>query len=70
MNQSKVMRLAIVGFLVLMGFLVLTNTTFLTIDPGEKGVLFKPFGGGLEKDKLFDQGFHIVAPWNKMYIYD
>lgn len=22
------------------------------------------------KDNLFDQGFHIVAPWNKMYIYD
>ena len=70
MNQPKVMRMAIIGFLVLMGFLVLTNTTFLTIDPGEKGVLFKPFGGGLMKDQLFDQGFHIVAPWNKMYIYD
>ncbi|MCB0665895.1 MAG: prohibitin family protein [Saprospiraceae bacterium] len=70
MNQSKVMRLAIIGFLALMGFLVLTNTTFLTIDPGEKGVLFKPFGGGLMKDKLFNQGFHVVAPWNRMYIYD
>ncbi len=70
MNQPKVMRLAIIGFLFLMAFLALTNTTFLTIDPGEKGVLFKRFSGGLMKDQLFDQGFHIVAPWNKMYIYD
>ncbi len=70
MNQPKVMRLAIIGFLFLMAFLALTNTTFLTIDPGEKGVLFKRFAGGLMKDKLFDQGFHVVAPWNKMYIYD
>ena len=70
MNQPKMMRLAIIGFLVLMGFLVLTNTTFLTIDPGEKGVLFRPFGEGLMKDQLFDQGFHIIAPWNKMFIYD
>ncbi len=70
MNQPKIMRLAILGFIVLMGFLTLTNTSFLTIDPGEKGVLFKRFGGGLEKDKLYSQGFHIVWPWNKMYIYD
>lgn len=54
----------------LFAFIVLTNTTFLTIDPGEKGVLFKRFGGGLVKDKVYDQGFHIVAPWNTMYIYD
>ncbi len=70
MNQTKITRMAILGFLFLMGFLVLTNTSFLTIDPGEKGVLFKRFGGGLEKDKLYEQGFHVVAPWNKMYLYD
>jgi regulator of protease activity HflC (stomatin/prohibitin superfamily) len=64
------MRMAIMGFLFLMVFFALTNTSFLTIDPGEKGVLFKRFAGGLEKDKLYDQGFHVVAPWNKMYIYD
>lgn len=57
----------IFGFFFLM---FLTNTTFLTIDPGEKGVLFKRFGGGLVKDKVYDQGFHVVAPWNTMYIYD
>jgi len=51
-------------------FIALTNTTFLTIDPGERGVLFKRFGGGLVKDKVYDQGFHVVAPWNTMYIYD
>ena len=70
MNQTKIMRLAILGFVILMGFLTLTNTSFLTIDPGEKGVLFRRFGGGLEKDRLYRQGFHIVWPWNKMYIYD
>ncbi len=51
-------------------FLLLSNTTFLTIDPGEKGVLFKRFGGGLVKDKVYDQGFHVLWPWNTMYIYD
>jgi regulator of protease activity HflC (stomatin/prohibitin superfamily) len=43
---------------------------FLTIDPGEKGVLFKRFGGGLEKDIVYGQGFHVIAPWNDMFVYD
>ena len=50
--------------------IVLSNTTFLTIEPGQKGVKFKRFGGGLVKDEVYDQGFHVIAPWNKMYIYD
>lgn len=70
MNQKTLTRYIVLGFLALLVIVVLTNTTFLTIDPGEKGVLFKRFGGGLNKEKVYNQGFHIVAPWNKMYIYD
>jgi regulator of protease activity HflC (stomatin/prohibitin superfamily) len=58
------------GMALIFLFIVLTNTTFLTIDPGQKGVLFKRFGDGLQKDNVYGQGFHFVAPWNKMYIYD
>ena len=70
MNQSKTVRLVTIGMLVLIAFLVLTRTTFLTIEPGSAGVLFKRFGGGLQTDKIYDQGFHVVAPWNKMFLYD
>lgn len=63
-------RYLIFGIIAFMLFMVLTNTTFLTIDPGQKGVLFKKFSGGLEKDHIYDQGFHVIAPWNTMYIYD
>ncbi len=69
-NQGKIFRYIFLGILAFILFGILSNTTFLTIDPGEKGVLFKRFSGGLEKDHVYDQGFHIVAPWNKMYIYD
>lgn len=51
-------------------FSLLTSTTFITIPPGHKAVKFKKFGGGLEKDKIYDQGFHIVAPWNDLIQYD
>lgn len=70
MNQAKMMRYVTLGILVVVGFLILTRTTFLTIDPGHAGILFKRFGGGLNKEKIYGQGFHVVAPWNKMYVYD
>lgn len=42
----------------------------ITIDAGHGGVLFKTFGGGLEVDKTYGEGFHFLAPWNKMYVYE
>lgn len=51
-------------------FIILTSTTFLTINPGDRGVLFERFKGGIDPTKTFDQGFHVIMPWNKMYIYD
>jgi regulator of protease activity HflC (stomatin/prohibitin superfamily) len=42
----------------------------VTIEPGEKGLIFRPFSGGLDKEKIYDQGFHLVAPWNTMIVYD
>lgn len=70
MDPKKVIPLAIAAFVVFILFIALTNTTFLTIQPGEKGVLFERFGNGIDKEQVYDDGFHIIAPWNKMIIYD
>jgi regulator of protease activity HflC (stomatin/prohibitin superfamily) len=64
------MRIGFIIFIILVLFTVLSNTTFLTIGSGQVGVKFKQFGGGLEKDEIYDQGFHVIAPWNTMFIYD
>ncbi len=63
--KAMVMGAAGLIFLVLFG-----SSMFVTIDSGEKGVLFKKFGGGLEKDVIYGQGFHVIAPWNDMFVYD
>jgi regulator of protease activity HflC (stomatin/prohibitin superfamily) len=47
-----------------------SSATFLTIDAGHRGVLFRTFGGGLDKENIYTPGFHVIAPWNDMYIYD
>ena len=68
-NQGlpKAMVMGVVGliFVVMFG-----SSMFKTIDPGEKGIIFRKFGGGLDKETIYGQGFHIIAPWNTMHIYD
>jgi len=58
------------AILLFFAFIILTNTTFITINPGERGVQFKRFSGGLKKEKVYNQGFHVVWPWNSMIVYD
>lgn len=69
MNKKFLSTIAFV-FIGIVLLLVLTSSTFLTIDAGERGVLFRPFSTGLDKEHIFQPGFHIVAPWNTMYVYD
>lgn len=68
-NRKLLPYVFIIGAVLIFG-LILSNSTFLTIKPGETGVLFKKFSGGLEKDIIYGQGFHVVAPWNTMFIYN
>ena len=70
MDNRKFLPYVVIVFVVLELGVILSNSTFLTIEAGEAGVLFKRFGGGLEKEIVYDQGFHVVAPWNTMYIYN
>ena len=43
---------------------------FVTINAGEAGVYYKRFGGGTVVDKVYAEGFHVVAPWDKMTVYN
>lgn len=69
MNQNLI-RLAIIGGIALFLLLIFANSMFLTIKSGERGVLFKRFGGGLAVEKTYGQGFKVIAPWNNMFIYE
>jgi len=70
MKQNKLFTFGIMAMIGLIIVLALSSSIFLTIDPGQKGVLFKRFGGGLDKENVYGQGFHVIAPWNTMFIYD
>ena len=61
-----------VPLLVGISFLLLVFAkSFVTIGSGEAGVLYKLFGGGVVTDKPpLDEGFHIVLPWNSVFLYE
>ena len=56
-----------------LGFILLIfiSKSSINIGYGEAGVLFKTFGGGVVTDTTpLGEGFHIIATWNKVYVYN
>lgn len=68
-NPRKILRWIAFGFIGLFLFIVVLNMS-VTISGGEAGVLFRTFGGGIELETTYGEGFHIVAPWNSMVVYE
>jgi len=55
-------------FLILFFVIILFKST-ITIRSGQAGVLYKTFSGGVDTEQTYGEGFHFVAPWNKMILY-
>ncbi len=48
----------------------LWNRVFLSLKPGEAGVMWERFMGGTDLTHVYREGFQFVMPWNKMYVYN
>ncbi|MGY0407807.1 MAG: prohibitin family protein [Polaribacter sp.] len=48
--------------------IILFAKATVTIGPGEGGVIFETLGNGINTNKTYGEGFHFVAPWNKMIV--
>ena len=75
MNQISQMNILKKSYIIIfaIGVLVLiffSSSMFFTIQPGERAIIFRPFGDGLDKEHIFLPGFHVVAPWNDLIVYD
>lgn len=53
----------------LLALLLLTAACGTTVQPGQRGLHWRPFSEGLSTDALKD-GFYWRAPWNDVYVYD
>ncbi len=70
MDNKRLGPIIVIGTVLLFVIIYLSSSIFVTIQSGEAGVLYKKFGEGTVTDRYYGEGFHIIAPWNKMYVYD
>ncbi|SDE28602.1 Regulator of protease activity HflC, stomatin/prohibitin superfamily [Pricia antarctica] len=69
--MDKLPKIALPIIFGLIVLVILISKSAITIESGQAGVLYKTFGGGVVTDELpMGEGFHIVAPWNKVFIYE
>ena len=68
MKRAQYGIISVVAIVVLL--LIFGSQMFYVLRPGERGVVFKKFAGGLDKDNIFTPGFQVIAPWNDMIRYD
>jgi regulator of protease activity HflC (stomatin/prohibitin superfamily) len=68
--DKHLLSLGLGGLLFLLLIAALSPRMFITIPAGHEGALFRRFQGGTDVEQAFDEGFHVIWPWNTMYIYD
>jgi regulator of protease activity HflC (stomatin/prohibitin superfamily) len=68
-NFKKIIPVAVIVIIVIV-LIAFGSRMTVTIDAGHAGVLFKTFSGGIDTENTYGEGFHFIAPWNKMYIYE
>jgi regulator of protease activity HflC (stomatin/prohibitin superfamily) len=61
--------LGLVLLAVLAGAVILWKHVFISILPGEGGVVFR-FLTGTELDRTYGEGLHIIPPWDRMIHYE
>jgi len=69
--MDKLPKIGIPIIIIVVLAIILIAKSAVTIGSGEAGVLYKTFGDGVVTDEPpLGEGFHIVAPWNKVFIYN
>ena len=67
-------KLPKIGLPILFGvvvLIILIAKSTVTINSGEAGVLYKTFSGGVvTEEPPLNEGFHLVAPWNRVFVYE
>ena len=69
--MDKLPKIALPAIFIIILLVILITKSAVTIGSGKAGVLYKTFSGGVVTDEpALGEGFHVVAPWNKVFIYE
>jgi len=66
--MEKLPKIGLPIIIIVIILVILLAKSAVTIGPGEGGVIFERFGDGVNTEKTYGEGFHIVAPWNDMIV--
>lgn len=69
--MERLPKFAVPTIIAAIVLIILLAKSAVTIGSGQAGVLYKTFGGGVVTDEpALGEGFHVVAPWNKVFVYE
>lgn len=68
-NVKKIAPIALIVAALIFVIIFWSRMT-ITIEAGHAGVLFRTFSGGVDTETTYNEGFHFIAPWNKMIVYE
>jgi len=68
--RNYIIAIALLGsFLTVYFWPYLNSRVFITIRSGNSGVLWQRFFGGTNLNHTYREGFHVIMPWDQMFIY-
>ena len=68
--KKTYLRLIIAAGVLLFLLIIFGSSMFYIVQPGERGIIFRPFSTGLDTNKIVAPGFTVVAPWNEFIVYN
>lgn len=68
--KNKYTNLIIIVVVAIIILIVFGNSMFVKIEATQRGVIFRQFTTGLDKDNVYQPGFQIIAPWNDLHIFN
>ena len=69
--MERLPKIALPAIIAAIILIILLAKSSVTIGSGQAGVLYKTFGGGVVTDEpALTEGFHIIAPWNDVFVYE
>lgn len=68
-DPKKIGKYVAIGVVSLITVVVLLMS-WQDVNPGEEGFVYRPYGGGVDKQKTYNEGTIFIAPWNEMITYN
>ncbi len=65
-NGKRIILSVVIGLVLI----IVMWKSSVTIGAGESGVLFETLGNGVDTENTYGEGWKLIAPWNKMIIYE